>query len=586
MSELSRFTHIVVGGGSAGCVMAARLSERPDFRVLLIEAGADLPPDSNPADILERYGGRAFGNLSYFWPTLRASRGTNVNIPQAAQEYAFYHQARVLGGGSSINAQIALRGTPGDYASWVKSGADAWAWKDVLPFFKKLENDLDYTNELHGQDGPIPIKRVPPSDWDFFTRAVTQLWTAQGYAHLADMNGEFGDGFASVPFSNDGTTRWSSARGYLSSAVRSRPNLQIVSMAEVHRVIFVQGNAVGVEGVRGGEKATWYGDQIILTAGALHTPKLLMLSGVGPGAELQSHGIRVVADREGVGNNLQDHPSVYVSAYLPPTTRNSGTYRGPATYLRYSSGIDNCPPSDMIMIATGRSGWHDIGSQLGTVLPFIGIPFSRGCVKLASPDPTQSPDVCFNYLDDERDRVRMVDGFRRAAAALLSDGVAKVCDTPFPTRYSPRVTKLAVPTRTNAALTKCLAVALDTSKPVRTFLINNVLTETPKLAYLLANEHALSEYVCGSVSTIWHPAGTCRMGRFDDSLAVTDGTGKVFGVENLYVADASVMPNVPSTNTNLPTMMVAERVAYGLTSVALSSGISLWDEARCRLSSL
>ncbi|GLK72753.1 GMC family oxidoreductase N-terminal domain-containing protein [Ancylobacter dichloromethanicus] len=227
----TKASFVIVGGGSAGCVLASRLSERPENRVVLIEAGQDTPPDLIPEDILATYPGRAMANMNYFWEGLRAQRGNGAHIPPAGRAPGFFHQARVMGGGSSINAQIALRGLPRDFDGWQDAGAEGWNWEAVLPFFRKLEHDVDFSGPLHGQDGPVQIRRVPLNRWDPFTQAIGAVWHAQGHAYLADMNGDFGDGYSAVPFTNDGSQRWSSARSYLTRKVRSRPNLTILGRA-------------------------------------------------------------------------------------------------------------------------------------------------------------------------------------------------------------------------------------------------------------------------------------------------------------------------------------------------------------------
>lgn len=552
---------VIVGGGSAGCVLASRLSERPENDVILIEAGQDTPPDAIPDDVLATYPGRAMANMNYFWSNLKARRGDGAHIPYAGRGANFFHQARIMGGGSSINAQIALRGLPRDFDGWEDAGAQGWNWASVLPYFKKLEHDVDFDNPVHGQAGPVQIRRVPRTRWDPFTKAVGQVWESMGHEYVTDLNGDAADGFSAVPFTNDGHHRWSSARSYLTADVRRRPNLRILANTEVAHVRFDGKRAVGVEAVRDGKSLIVDADKVILTAGGVHSPKLLMISGVGPAVALKALGLPVVADRRGVGANLQDHPSVYVSCFMPQAIRTKPDYIGPASYLRYSSGVDGCPASDMVMISAGRSGWHAVGRQLATLVPFIGIPFSRGRVNLTTPSWHSEPDVNFHFLEDPRDRTRLVDAFRTSAHILLHSALADVVDNPFPSAVTERVAKLSIPNKRNELFTDVAAALLDTGVSVRTFLMNHFVNEGPSLLKLLADDKALAEYVCGQVVSLWHPSCTCRMGAVDDPDAVVDPHCRVIGVDSLMVVDASVFPNVPTTNTNLPTLMIAERIA-------------------------
>ncbi len=560
------FDYVVVGGGSAGCVMANRLSADPAKTVLLIEAGMDTPPGATPADILDSYH-LSQANPKYKWMLFRAY---HQPVPHNAPErppMQFYDQGRVMGGGSSINYQAANRGTPDDYNEWETMGAAGWGWDGVLPYFRKLETDQQFDGPLHGKAGPLPIRRVTREKWSGFSKAAADSFASTGMKSIEDQNGGFEDGFFPLCVSNLNDQRVSAATAYLDVATRARPNLTILSNTLAKRIRFEGRRATGVEINRRGKEAFHEGREIIISAGASHSPALLMRSGVGPAPHLRDMGIEIVADLAGVGQSLQDHPGITTLAYLPSASRH-GQNPGPALQVgaRYSSGLEGCGPNDMYISPIGRAVWHSVGRRLATMTTWINKPYSRGQLRLRSSDWREEPDVELNMLSDPRDLARMKLGMQRVAALFDQEPLKAATRDPFSTNFNRRAQMVGMVTPRNKFLTALTSALIDGPGPLRRVVIDHLMLGKDVEKIMREGDAAIEEHVMNHVVSIRHISCTCRMGREDDPVAVTGPDGRVHGINGLRVADASVFPAVPRANTNIPTIMTAEKIADAVLS--------------------
>jgi 5-(hydroxymethyl)furfural/furfural oxidase len=556
LSSVTGFDTIIIGAGSAGCVLANRLSAQSGRSVLLIEAGQDTPPGHEPADVLDTYAS-SYYNKAYKWPGLKAHWRTRDNSPEVT-----YDQGRIMGGGSSVMGMIALRGTPDDYDGWERLGATGWGWKDVLPYFRKLETDTDFHGDLHGDSGPIPIRRTPETLWPPLSRAVEQFARERQIPNIVDMNGDFRDGHGSLPMSSTPTKRASTAMSYLDAKVRSRKNITILTGGSVTKILFEGRKITGVSVLIDGAEKEFRAGEVIVSGGAIASPAMLLRAGIGPADELRALGIDVVADLRGVGRNLQNHPLLFLAAHLRRGARQPKSLRPhPMTCLRYSSGLPGSAPNDMYIAAHSKSSWSALGAQLANFNATIFKPASRGWVSLTSTNAAQQPLIEFNFVHEQIDLLRLMDGFRRIVALVTSDAVRPLCTTLFPVRFTDRIRQLNALNRGNAVKAKLIAAAVDAVPSLADAVFSRLTGHRIDLAGLAHDDAALADYVRENVAGTFHVSGTCRMGRDDDPDAVVDTGGRVRGIGGLRVVDASIMPAIPRGNTNIPTIMLAEKIA-------------------------
>lgn len=550
------FDYLIVGAGAAGCILAARLSENSGLRIGLLEAGSDMSPGSEHADVLDPLP-IAAGVPGLSWQGLTANAAVQISQTSANRTKRFV-QGYGVGGGSVINGSFAFRGQPEDYDGWAMAGAKGWDWASVLPYFCKLETDMDFDGPLHGNDGPIPVRREKRTAWAPFSSFLADYMHGQGYSWLADYNGEFHDGCASPPMANLPHKRIPTSTAYLTAAVRSRPNLKILAGVAADKLRLEGRRVTGIEATVQGAPVNFTANEIILCCGAIFTPALLQRSGIGDAVALKAAGLTPEIDLPGVGRGLKNHPKIDLAFYLPRKSRQRADVRAIGQVCaRYSSQRLDCKPHDMGLLAINRTSWHALGSRIGALMVALYQPKSAGSVQLTGPSGRSSDiGIRFGLLNHDDDFARLRDGLALAVRIVTAARAAGLLATPF--MPNPKLAARFQPhTSPNAWAARVAGLVID-NPALRTLALGRSTLSDDALD---GERGALEAILRDHAGLSHHVSCTCRMGAADDPLAVVTPDCRVRGVAGLRIVDASVFPDIPRAGMFFPVMMVAEKMA-------------------------